>query len=408
MSGEPRVLFLLPFVPRADAAHGGKAVTQLLLRLADRGGVSIACLRTAGEADPDPELTRRCEVVETILRTGDAAPALTTWGERRLRLRSLIKRRPLLVMKTTSLEIETGVVSTAASLQPDVVFAVGEEMAQYLGAVATACPRASRIVLVLDPGGRVEDDLAGSSRGLRRIMHALDARAWDGFAISYGAHADRVVALTKRDEGELLRQGVGAPIVTIPLGIDLSAAPLGGRGEDPPTMLFFGGYRHPPNADAARRLAEDILPRVRGRRPAVKLVLVGPGLSPDDFPDDGVVVAGEVPDVEPYLRRAGVVVLPLRLGGGMRVKTIEALAAGKAVVASPLAVEGIEARDGVELLLAETDDEFAGAVIRLVDDPNERAAFGERARIWAESNLGWERVVDEYERLLRTLTRAPT
>ena len=95
---------------------------------------------------------------------------------------------------------------------------------------------------------------------------------------------------------------------------------------------------------------------------------------------DDVVVTGRVQDVTPYLDRAAVVVAPLRLGGGTRVKVLEALAAGKAVVASPLAAEGITQCDGEHLLLAESDEEFADATTRLLDDPDARSALGRRAR----------------------------
>ena len=100
------------------------------------------------------------------------------------------------------------------------------------------------------------------------------------------------------------------------------------------------------------------------------------------------------------------VVAPLRLGGGTRVKVLEALAAGKAVVASPLAAEGIEAVDGEHLLLAESDEELADATTRLLADPDARSALGRRAREWALRSIDWEPVVEAYDALYaRVLTR---
>jgi glycosyltransferase involved in cell wall biosynthesis len=119
-----------------------------------------------------------------------------------------------------------------------------------------------------------------------------------------------------------------------------------------------------------------------------------------------VVVAGEVPDLAPLLARAAVVVAPLALGGGMRVKVAEALAAGKAVVATRLAVEGLAVRDGLHLCIADEDEAFAAAIVRLLANASARDAMALRARAWAEAHLGWEEPVAEFERLYARLTTA--
>jgi glycosyltransferase involved in cell wall biosynthesis len=116
-------------------------------------------------------------------------------------------------------------------------------------------------------------------------------------------------------------------------------------------------------------------------------------------------VTGWVEDVTPYLARAAVVVAPIRTGGGQRVKVIEALSAGKALVASRRAIEGFDLGDGREVVLAETDEEFANAILRLLADEDERVALGTRARAWAEANLSWARTIDGYEELYFELTR---
>jgi glycosyltransferase involved in cell wall biosynthesis len=119
-----------------------------------------------------------------------------------------------------------------------------------------------------------------------------------------------------------------------------------------------------------------------------------------------VVVTGGVPDVTPYLDRAAVVVIPVRMGGGMRVKVLEALAAGKAVVASRLAAEGLDVVHGRQILFAESDREFADATVELLLDVERRASLAAGARAWALENLGWDRVISAYENLYDSLTVA--
>jgi glycosyltransferase involved in cell wall biosynthesis len=112
-----------------------------------------------------------------------------------------------------------------------------------------------------------------------------------------------------------------------------------------------------------------------------------------------------VPDVTPYLDAAAVFAAPLQLGGGMRVKVLEALAAGKAVVASSRAVEGLDVANEDQLLLAESDQEAAAAIVGLLREPGRRLALARRAREWATANLGQERVTLAFEQLYASLLR---
>jgi polysaccharide biosynthesis protein PslH len=101
-------------------------------------------------------------------------------------------------------------------------------------------------------------------------------------------------------------------------------------------------------------------------------------------------------------------VVPLRLGGGMRVKVLEAMAMGKCIVASPLAVQGLNVRPGEHLLVAESDEEFAAAVRRVLGDPPYRHLLARNARAWAEEHLGWGTSVGAYEAIYRDLRGEPT
>jgi glycosyltransferase involved in cell wall biosynthesis len=193
--------------------------------------------------------------------------------------------------------------------------------------------------------------------------------------------------------------------VRIPLGIDLPVKPADPAGSKPPGLLFIGNFVHPPNVDAAERLASRILPSIRKVYPETRLTVVGPQppVSLQRRDGEGVTVAGEVPDVRPYLESAAVVVAPLRFGGGMRVKVAEALAAGKAVVASPIAVAGLEVTSGEHLMVAETDDEIVEACTMLLGNTSARVELASRARVWAVRHLGWDGPVAAFEELYASL-----
>jgi glycosyltransferase involved in cell wall biosynthesis len=190
--------------------------------------------------------------------------------------------------------------------------------------------------------------------------------------------------------------------VTIPLRIPLPRA-LDPVGIDR-RVLFVGGFGHVPNVDAAMRLCE-LFPNVLERVPDAQLEIVGANPPPRlaAFASERISLAGGVGDVEPYIDRAAVVAAPLRLGGGTRIKVLEALGHGKAVVATPLAVEGLDVRHERELLLAETDAAFSDAVARLLVDREERRHLARAARRWAEQELNLEHSAIAYDALYRDL-----
>jgi glycosyltransferase involved in cell wall biosynthesis/GT2 family glycosyltransferase len=287
----------------------------------------------------------------------------------------------------------------AHTWRPDVVQAEYHVMGQYLE-VLDGCP-ARRILNQYEPGVGAARELWLSSRGFERFRNGLDLRAWERFERKVAGLADAVVVFTRRDRDAMAPYAAGVPVVTIPLGTELPERALDPAGQEPPEVLFTGNFHHPPNVDAAVRLAASIFPRVRERRPDAVLTLAGeaPPAELRAVAGPGVEVTGFVPSLLPYLDRAAMVAAPLSRGGGMRVKVLEALAAGKAVVASPLAAEGIGVRDGEQVVLAETDEEFAAAILGLLADRNRRVILGTRARAWAVENLGWGRSVEAYEEL---------
>jgi glycosyltransferase involved in cell wall biosynthesis len=169
--------------------------------------------------------------------------------------------------------------------------------------------------------------------------------------------------------------------------------------------LFAGNFIHPPNLDAALRLARRIFPPVKASHPGARLKIVGDGppraLRAMESP--AIAVTGRVPDMTPLLEEAAVVVVPLRCGGGIRMKMIEALRAGKAVVATALAAEGLEIRPGSEFMLAETDGEFSDAISSLLNQPELRQMLGCRARQWSDSFCRQGRVAAAFESLYTSL-----
>jgi glycosyltransferase involved in cell wall biosynthesis len=288
---------------------------------------------------------------------------------------------------------------------PDIVQFEFHLMAQYAGSIR---PAAVPLVLVQhEPGSSIARERCHYSGWLNRPIVLADYYAWRRYERRMLAGFDRVVTFTDRD-GEAARTANAAVrTTTIPLGITIPPAPL--SAGDGASILFIGSFVHAPNEDAAIRLATRILPLVRRRIPDATVTIVGSEPPPRvaALADASVRVHGSVDDVTPYLDRAAVFAAPLRFGGGMRVKILEALAAGKAVVCSPQAAEGLSVRHGVELKLAATDEEFADTIVELFDCPARRLALAGAARQWAEANAASRMCADAFRSLYDTLLAAP-
>lgn len=401
-----KLLFLLPHVPALHATAGGaRSTAHLIAGLGTRHDVAVLCLRRAHDSPVDEVLTRACVAFDVV----DADPAARQAAEPvyRMRLRmSPLVRTPAWVVRTEVPAFRQRLRSLLLHWRPDVVHLAYEVMGQYAEDLAVCS--AARVLTVYEPGITPARDHVHASRGRARLRAALEAAAWVRYERRALRQADVVVALTERDRQSLAPLARDTPIVRIPIGVAIPARPLNPFGTSPPTVLFVGNFVHRPNVDAALWLSRTIFPLVKRVRPDAQLMIVGPGATGEirQNAGAGVTVTGALDSVEHVLDGASVIAAPLRCGGGMRVKVMEALAAGKAVVASPLAAAGLDVEHGQQLLLAGAADEFAAAILRLLESPAERAALATRARAWAAASLGWERPVAAYDRLHERLLAA--
>jgi len=199
-----------------------------------------------------------------------------------------------------------------------------------------------------------------------------------------------VLVPTEQDASWLASQVPGIEPVIVPLGLgrpaDRRMPTAGVRRDD--VLLFVGNFAHPPNRDAARWLATEILPEIRGTRPEVQLWLVGKDPTPEIVALAGpaVVVTGEVPHVAPYLRECTLFVAPLRQGGGTRMKVLEALTAGTPVISTAIGAAGLPVSTGRHLLIAETTEDFVEQILRLLADPAARHTLGAAASCVGDAN----------------------
>jgi glycosyltransferase involved in cell wall biosynthesis len=404
-----RILFLLPFPPDPAGTHGASRMTgQLLEHAAARHEVGALYLRADDEPPIDATLESRLAFATEVRRRRLAGPMRRAVG--------LVRGRPTWATDWWAPELDWRHEEVVLDWKPDLVQAELSVMGQYHPAAAPGGPAIGGwppIVLVdHDPGSATATELAGWEGGWRRLGRRLDAAAWRRYERRVYEAAGAVVVFSEEDADRIAPRAPADRVRRITPGIARSASepadaeagvPAGGSR----SVLFVGGFVHPPNVEAALRLGRVIFPAVRARVPDAGLEIVGadPPAEVRALVREGVAVTGRVSDVRPHLGRAAVVVAPLSLGGGVRVKVLDALAAGKAVVATPRALAGIDLTPGEHALVGESDAELADAIVELLEDPGRAVRIGESARAWATEELSWEHSLSEYERLWAELAR---
>ena len=213
--------------------------------------------------------------------------------------------------------------------------------------------------------------------------------------------ADHVLAVSENDRSYFASYADAGKITVIPTGVDVEYFQAEPGEEKPDSLVFTGSMDWLPNEDAILFFAESILPHLLREAPNVRLSVVGrkpsQRLRNVAQQNPSILVTGEVPDIRPHVLESSVYVVPLRIGGGTRIKIFEAMAMGKAVVSTPIGAEGLPVQHNENIVLAEEPADFARQVVRLLKDRTERDRIGRAARLLVEQNYSWRSVAGVFD-----------
>lgn len=213
--------------------------------------------------------------------------------------------------------------------------------------------------------------------------------------LAYAPRFDEIVTVSERERDALLSASPGLRVTVVENGVDTQRIRPLPPPADPYRLLFVGNLAYAPNADAVIRFCSDVLPRIREHVPDVTLEIVGPdppGTVLRLARTGRIEVRGRVDDLEPHYRRASISLVPLRAGGGTRMKILEAMAYGRCVVSTPQGCEGLRLTNGRELLVADTPAELASCVLSLIEDDRRRDALATDARAAVERFYDWDSI----------------
>jgi len=383
-----RVLVVSPHFPRFPSTGSDVRVFCLMREGAARHRYHLVGAHHYGQP-PDPEgLASICEAWDQV--SAPAPPVRGRLGRLALRLRESWSARPRAVESLMALRrpMRKSIRKILDTLDPQVAFVIHTVMAPVVERIAGLPPMVVDVHdlawMICERQAAVAAGAAARSAALRqaRLTRAVEARLFRSEA-TFACCSDV-------DRRQILEMAPSARVVVVPNGVDVdyfSPAPVGTPGR----LVFTGNMVTRPNEDAAVWFCNSILERVGRHRPEAHLDVVGldPGPAVRALAGPRVSVHGGVPDVRPFLASAEVVVVPLRIGSGTRLKILEAMAMGRPVVSTRVGAEGLDLRDGVDALLADTEEEFADRVLTLLGDEDLRQRLAGNGRQLVEERYSW-------------------
>lgn len=408
---QPRVLMITPQSPYPP--HQGTTIRNynLLVRLARHAQVDLVTFVDSGQ--PHPGQTPLAELCRQI--HARPAPTRAFWQRLRALFTTTTPDLALRLHDPAMTHVMTGLARQEAY---DVLLVEGLEVAAYAYHYLSHVGGNGKPRLVYDAHNaeyvlQYRAFLADVSSPLRWHAALYSLIQWlklKAYERALCEAADHVVAVSEADRENLERLGIHTPITVVPNAVDVhyyDAYPANGPADiamSPYSLVFTGKMDFRPNVDAVIWFLDRVWPRVRQAVPDAQFYVVGRSphrriLSRGDTP--GLFITGEVPDVRPYLRHAQVYVAPLRVGGGTRLKLLEAMAMRRAIVSTTVGAEGYPVEAGKHLILADDPESFAEAVVILLEDADLRTQLGEAAHAFVAAHYDWDAVFPRFLTALR-------
>jgi glycosyltransferase involved in cell wall biosynthesis len=398
---------VLPYPPDS----GPKIKTWNVLKyLTQHHQVTLVSFVRGDQSAEIKHLQQYCHAVHTVPIERSA------WLDGQAMIRSLLSRQPWMMVRDDRAAMRQLVDRLSAETQFDIAHADQLNMAQY----AARVPGARKILdahnalwllyqrLWQTMGFGPKKWLLGRDWRLLKQYEGRICREFDAvLAVSEEDKAALQEAIQGKDESGRMRNNssLHPSITVIPIAVDTDEVAPASRQPTANHILHIGTMYWPPNVDGILWFISQVYPHIRNKRPKVIFDVVG-ARPPQEIMDlsgngTGVNVTGYVPDPTPYRQQAGVMVVPLRAGGGMRVKILEALAQGLPIVSTTLGCEGIAVTHGQNILIADTPHEFAHAVLRLLDNPRFATELGCNGRRLAEQLYDYRQVCQPLESVYR-------
>lgn len=390
-----QILLIADYLPYPLIGGDRIRIYNLLKRVASRHEVSlISFLEKPEDVEGVSHLKQFCAHVETINFKQHSrlakVPGLLGYA---------LSGKPPELKLLHSLEFEQKLRKLTKAIDFDIVQIEHARMALYLEALHQSNRRKSLLAFhnfTSQQYGRVANVERNLGRKFRTRLNAITMGYWEP---RYAGKFDYCVTVSEEDRRLLLDVNPHLSVGVIPNGVDVEVyqpLPLPSNVVSP-SFLFLGNMGYPPCADAALYFYNEILPHIRKMEPAAEFWIVGRDPPPEVLAlnNSQIHVTGRVDNVLPYYQQSPVCVVPLRAGGGTRLKILEAMALGRPVVSTTIGCEGLDVVDGEHILIADSPELFAEKTVRLLTDPQLYRHITTNGRKLVEAHYDWDQIADK-------------
>lgn len=400
-STRPRILYLTHRVPYPPDRGDRIRTYHSLTSFSSRFDVDLACLAD----EPLDEVAAR--VLRKLCRRVAVIP---TGGKSRWSraLASLIQGRSVTEGAFQSPVLRDVLLRWTSTTRYETAVASSSGMAPYL---KVGSLRSTPVLIdLVDVDSEKWLEYAAASRGPLAWLYRTEGQRLRSLERSLAEWAFSITLISPAEVDDFRQIHPEAPVSVISNGVDLNYF-RPGREESAFGCVFVGALDYRPNIDGACWFCQEVWPEIRRRYRQATLSLVGRKPTPAVLrlgQIEGVNVVGQVPDIRPYVAKAAVAVVPLRIARGLQNKVLESLAMGKAVVSSPQALRGVSVETGIHLLSASSPGEWIELVSRLFDSPDERRRLGAEGRRFVECHHQWNRCLEPLMARLEAAIKTPT
>ena len=398
-----RILFITDYLPYPPITGDLIRNYNLIRRVARQHQVWLAgFLPTPDEAEGVSYLQAFCHGVEAV-----SLPRRHKLARLPGLLRYISAGIPFDFEFLHSQELADRIRRLAFTVDFDIVQIEQSRMALYLEALPPDAH--SRSILVFHNIAAYQYDRIShiELKPARRVRAWLHSRMLHRWEPRYAEQFDRCITVSEVDRGLLMKANPRLKVDVVPNGVDTQIYQPLPLENTQPALLLIGNMSYAPCADGALWFCNQVLPRIRRVLGEVEVWIVGVSPPPEvvRLSGDGVHVTGRVEDVVPYYRRSAVSVVPLRAGGGTRLKILEAMALGRPVVSTSIGCEGLDVEDGRHLLIADDPECFAERTVRLLTDKALYRRLVTEARWLVEAKYDWDVIAEQLLSIYSEITR---
>ncbi|MHB0999872.1 MAG: glycosyltransferase family 4 protein [Armatimonadota bacterium] len=394
-----KILFLTQISPYPPSNGGAIKTYNILKGLGSKHDIRLLMfIRRDEELDSIPHLSTFCRSVHTCMIKRSGAKNILH------AVHSILTNNSFIITRDSHPGMKEKIIDLL-EWKPDIIYADHLQMFQFVPQPAP-CP------VVLDNHNvewRIIERFASTARSpAQRIFASSEWKRLRDYEINACKTAGLVLTVTAQDREILESNGVpSGKVLDLPIGVDTERFKQIDLQPESSKILSIGTMSWPPNIDSINYFISTIYPMIRREKPDTTFTIAGANPPAEIVSigqkDKSVNVTGYIDDIMTVAEDTAVFVVPLRIGSGMRVKILDAMALGLPIVTTSIGCEGIAVNDGEHLLMADTPDDFAKSVLRILHDPSLRSRLGTAGRSLVEQQYSWPPIIDKLDKAISNL-----